>query len=217
MMDHSLRRGEQTRNTIVEAAHDLFVQQGYHGTSMRQIAQRAGIALGGLYNHFESKEKVFESVFLEYHPYLQTIPALLAARRENIETFAQDAINSMVAALEDRPDFMNLMFIELVEFNSVQLGELFTSLMPTISSIVQGVIETNQDRLRSIPPMMLMRFYFGMLFSYYMTDKIFAKYAPPEFQDGAMDYYIDIFLHGVMRADIEHRADTDHRADQADV
>ncbi len=89
------------------------------------------------------------------------------------------------------------MFIELVELNSVHVGELFTSLMPKIASIVHGVVESNQDRLRPIPPMMLMRFYFGMFFSYFLTEKIFAKYAPPEFQDGAMDYFIDIFLHGV--------------------
>ena len=49
-------RGERTRAEIIQAAHDLFIQQGYHGTSMRQIAGQAGIALGGLYNHFESKE-----------------------------------------------------------------------------------------------------------------------------------------------------------------
>ncbi len=106
MTDHSLRRGEQTRKTIIEAAHDLFVQQGYHGTSMRQIAQRAGIALGGLYNHFESKEKVFESVFLEYHPYLLVIPVMLAVRHESIEAFAQDALRQMIVAMEERPDFI---------------------------------------------------------------------------------------------------------------
>jgi AcrR family transcriptional regulator len=55
MSDESLSRGERTRETILDAARQLFIQQGYHGTSMRQIASQAGIALGSLYNHFPNK------------------------------------------------------------------------------------------------------------------------------------------------------------------
>ena len=65
-MEESLSRGEQTRNAILQAAHDLFVQQGYHGTSMRQIAKQAGLALGGLYNHFASKEDVFQAATISF-------------------------------------------------------------------------------------------------------------------------------------------------------
>ncbi len=41
-------KGELTRASILEGAYQLFLQQGYHGTSMRQIAEEAGIALGGI-------------------------------------------------------------------------------------------------------------------------------------------------------------------------
>ncbi len=63
MGERNVFRGEQTRGEIIRAAHKLFVQQGYHGTSMRQIAKQAGIALGGLYNHFDSKQEVFQAEF----------------------------------------------------------------------------------------------------------------------------------------------------------
>ena len=39
-----LSRGEKTRQRILDAALELFCRQGYHGTSMRQIATRAGLA-----------------------------------------------------------------------------------------------------------------------------------------------------------------------------
>ena len=45
-------KGERTRTAIIDAAFDLFVRKGYHATSMRQIADEAGLAPGGLYNHF---------------------------------------------------------------------------------------------------------------------------------------------------------------------
>ena len=43
---------------------------------MRQIAQKADLALGGIYNHFDSKEAVFKAVIAAYHPFVDVIPRL---------------------------------------------------------------------------------------------------------------------------------------------
>lgn len=43
------------RRLIVESAAMCFIEQGFHQTSVRDISKRAGISLGNLYNHFESK------------------------------------------------------------------------------------------------------------------------------------------------------------------
>jgi hypothetical protein len=40
-------KGERTRAVLLNAAKRLFVSKGYHGTSMREIADEAGLALGG--------------------------------------------------------------------------------------------------------------------------------------------------------------------------
>jgi AcrR family transcriptional regulator len=199
MSDERLRRGEQTRNNIIQAAHDLFVRQGYHGTSMRQIAKKVGIALGGLYNHFDSKEEVFQAVFLEYHPYQEVLPVILETQGETIEQFVHDAIYRMKAALEDRPNLMNLMFIETVEFKNTHAHQLFSRMLPQLQTILQRVTEENRERLRPIPPLILLRAFFGLFFSYYLTEAIFTEKAPLEFRQGAIDYLIDIFLHGVLK------------------
>jgi AcrR family transcriptional regulator len=65
----TVKKGEATRLTIENAAIQLFLEQGYHATSMRQIARGAGVALGGIYNHFSSKEQIFDQVLIEKHPY----------------------------------------------------------------------------------------------------------------------------------------------------
>src|SRR5512140_3258307 len=80
-------RGGQTRAGLVSAAYELFLEHGFHGTSMRQIAQRAGLALGGIYNHFTSKEEVFVAVLMAYHPYHEMIPAIAQARGATAEEF----------------------------------------------------------------------------------------------------------------------------------
>ena len=151
MSEATLSRGEATRQKIVQVAHQLFVQHGYHGASMRRIAQNADIALGSLYNHYSSKEDLFEAVFLAYHPYNEVIPAIQQATGENVEDILRDAMSRMVSALGSRPEFLKLMFIEIVELNSMHANQLFINLFPQLQRIAQDIYDQHHPRLRSIP------------------------------------------------------------------
>ena len=55
-------KGERTASRVMDIAENLFAAQGYDGTSLRQIADRANIKQPGLYNHFSSKEALYEAV-----------------------------------------------------------------------------------------------------------------------------------------------------------
>lgn len=50
---------ELTRSLIMEAAHDLFIHEGYQHVSMRQIAKQLGYSHGALYYHFDNKAELF--------------------------------------------------------------------------------------------------------------------------------------------------------------
>src|ERR1700756_4195099 len=51
-------RAEDTRRRIYEAALELFREKGFEQTTMRDIAAQAGVALGGAYYYFSSKEAI---------------------------------------------------------------------------------------------------------------------------------------------------------------
>ena len=51
-------RAEQTRAAIADAAMALFRERGYDATTMRAVAQRAGVSLGNAYYYFGSKEEL---------------------------------------------------------------------------------------------------------------------------------------------------------------
>jgi AcrR family transcriptional regulator len=57
-------RAEDTRRRIYEAAMELFREKGFEQTTMRDIAAKAGVALGGAYYYFSSKEAI---VLAFYH------------------------------------------------------------------------------------------------------------------------------------------------------
>ena len=44
---------------IEQAARKLFTRQGFHGTTVRQIARAAGVSMGKLYLYYPNKEDIF--------------------------------------------------------------------------------------------------------------------------------------------------------------
>lgn len=58
-----------TRERILDVALDLFLAQGYDGTSLRQIAEQLGVTKAALYYHFESKEDILLALHMRIHDF----------------------------------------------------------------------------------------------------------------------------------------------------
>lgn len=54
---------ETKKTLIVDSALHLFAEHGFHATSIRQIAKKAKISKGLMYNYFESKEELLKEIF----------------------------------------------------------------------------------------------------------------------------------------------------------
>lgn len=52
-------RTEEIGQTVLDAALDLYLEQGYEKTTIRQILEKAGIKNGSLYNIYRGKEEIF--------------------------------------------------------------------------------------------------------------------------------------------------------------
>ncbi len=78
---------------IVQAAVKLFAGKGFHGTSMRAIADAAGVSIGAIYHHFSSKDDVFLAILRqEYERRRAAIEELRAqglAPREMVQRVAR--------------------------------------------------------------------------------------------------------------------------------
>ena len=192
-------KGEVTRLAIEEAAIALFMEQGYHATSMRQIAKRARHPLGGIYNHFSSKEEIFKGIIIDKHPYRIILPAILEAEGEKLEDFLRHAFHIIIAAMGERPEFVNLMLIELVEFKGKHGSMLLREVAPKILPIFERVVKSRKD-LRVSHPAVLMRSFIGMVVSYLITGIIISNSVLNKLMPkNSADAYVDIFLHGILK------------------
>lgn len=58
-------RGAATRERIVREAFALFAEHGFHAVSVRDIAAAVGVKDASLYNHFPTKQAIFDAVLAD--------------------------------------------------------------------------------------------------------------------------------------------------------
>jgi AcrR family transcriptional regulator len=193
----TVRKGEATHDRILEAAYQLFLKQGYHATSMRQIVDQAGITMGGIYNHYPSKEAIWEEVLIARHPYHEIIPLLKSAEGETIAEYIKNAAEHLVSELGRRDDLLNLMFIELVEFNGKHIPGLFNLIVPEINQLFE-VFKQKRGKLRPNTLQVLIRSFAGLFFSYYFTDIMMPKELHPLMGENSLGAFVNIYLYGIL-------------------
>lgn len=193
-----LKKGEATRLAIEDAAIELLLEQGYHATSMRQIAERAGLALGGIYNHFAGKDEIFEAIIVDKHPYKRILPLVLETPGENTEEFLRNAFRITITELSSNPIYIKLMLIEMVEFGGRHGAAMLKEIAPKVLPLFEQMLKVRKG-LRIANPAMFLRSFFGMVISYFITEmvisnSVISKLMPKD----AADVYLDIYLHGIL-------------------
>ena len=192
-------KGEATRLAVENAAIELFMEQGYHATSMRQIAEQAGLALGGIYNHFASKDEIFEAIIVDMHPYKRILPLVLETPGDTAEAFLRNAFKIIVAEFGKNPVYIKMMMIEMVEFSGKHGAAMLKEITPKVLPVFEQLLKVRKG-FRVSNPAMFLRSFFGMVISYFLTEMItnnsvLTKLMPKD----AADVYIDIYLHGILK------------------
>jgi AcrR family transcriptional regulator len=113
-VDHTEAAGPgSTRERILEVALDLFTEQGFDKTSLREVSERVGVTKAALYYYFPSKEQIFSELVQRVHsvgnhgldllPILDDGPLDLAAAAEGMEKFLDQILaQSKVFLLMER-------------------------------------------------------------------------------------------------------------------
>jgi AcrR family transcriptional regulator len=76
-----------TREKILDVALDLFTDQGFDGTSMREIAERLHISKPAIYYHFASKEEILLALHLRLHQLVRPTFARLTGQAMTLQVW----------------------------------------------------------------------------------------------------------------------------------
>ncbi len=88
----------RTRAALLDAARELIREQGYEGTTLREVARRAGMTSGAIYGNFRDRDELFMALADAYWPPLTPQFAAGAGLPEMMRAFAA----ALIAAVPDR-------------------------------------------------------------------------------------------------------------------
>ena len=77
--------GASTRERILDVALDLFTDQGFDGTSMREIAERLQISKPAIYYHFASKDEILMALHMRLHEFGKAALARLTGQTVTLQ------------------------------------------------------------------------------------------------------------------------------------
>ena len=99
------RRLQEGKDRISSAAISLFLVDGYHNTSVREIAQKAGLSVGSVFNYFTSKEEIL--FFLLSYGQVR-MGTQLREQRAEFERLKRDGLNPRDLFLRAYADYARL-------------------------------------------------------------------------------------------------------------
>jgi AcrR family transcriptional regulator len=103
-------KGEQTKAVILETALDLFREKGYEETTMRAIAERAGLALGNTYYYFRSKEHLIQAFYSHTHEERLASSVALLEKERDLKKRLHGILCEMIETIEPYHRFAGVLF-----------------------------------------------------------------------------------------------------------
>lgn len=106
----STSRGDATRTRILESALSLFRERGYEETTMRAVAEKAGVALGNAYYYFRSKEHLIQAFYERTHEEHLAACADRCARERNLQERLRIFLRAKIETSEPYHRFSGVLF-----------------------------------------------------------------------------------------------------------
>ena len=103
-------KGEQTRTLILNSALDLLADRGYEKTTMRAIAEKAGVSLGNAYHYFTSKEHLRQAFHHRTHEEHLAASRPILESETNLKPRLLQVLRLKIETLEPYHEFAGVLF-----------------------------------------------------------------------------------------------------------
>lgn len=160
------------KQEIMEAALELFSQRGFHNTTMAQVARRAGVGVGTLYQHFQGKEELYHSILEDKCNRLLDNLRALVQEEDATEENLKRLLTAQIDFVEKHRSFFKLYLSEqLATLEAVRekLGLKADVIYGRFFQLFQDIMErgVKKGELRDISSTHLTRAYMGILNSFF--------------------------------------------------
>jgi AcrR family transcriptional regulator len=133
---HAARRRD-TRVRIQQVALELFAEQGYERTSLREIAERLGVTKAALYYHFKSKEDIVRSFTEDYFCRIDALIAWGRGQRPGPRT-AEELLDRYITIVIESGEVFRFLERNQATIHGTEDGKhRFTQFRPRLAALME--------------------------------------------------------------------------------
>lgn len=198
-------RSEKSRAQILEAALKLYSHQGYRGTSIREVAELAGVSTGNVYHQFPDKEAIFNALLDEYWraiaaPDFPLNKALAeGAFPDDLEALGRAARESV----KRYRAHVALIYVDVVEFEGRHIRKFYSDMARRYETFVNshpGKAALQKKLRPGVSPVSAVMLATRLLLHYFAVEVVFG--VPNHFgkdSDTVLREFADILSYGMLR------------------
>lgn len=200
-------RSERSRAQILEAALKLFSHHGYGATSVRDIAEAAGVSKGNVYHHFPDKETIFRELLDQYFQAMST-PDFPFNRALAGSTFPENLEELGHAAREtvaEYRDHVALIYVDVVEFDGSHIRKFYSDMSSRFEAFLKS--HHMEDELKAklqegLSPTAAVMLATRIFYNYFSIEIIFGvKEHFGKDTEAVVSEISRILRHGMLRSD----------------
>jgi AcrR family transcriptional regulator len=168
---------ERNKVQIQRAALQLFTRKGFHGTTVREIAKKAGVSMGNLYTYYDTKEQIFVGLVDKLGQKLEAIrqkelmPLMESPDPDSLRKLAR-AIGRIVS---ENLDYWRLMYIDVVEFRHKHFIHSFREITGGLRTSAGAVIRSSKIEFpEGVSPSLAYTAIYLHFFTYFLAEELFG-------------------------------------------
>lgn len=148
------------RDQIIEAAIEVIAEQGFQRTTIKQIAQKANIADGTIYNYFQNKDAIFLDIMKRLSEAEVREVQFAEAQQMDIETFITSYVAHRMQDIEDNYRSLKIVIQETMvnaDLNRAMYEQIYKPTFTLAENFLQHLIV--QGEIDTIDPVMAARLF----------------------------------------------------------
>jgi len=199
-------RSERSRSQIMEAALKLFSHRGYGATSVRDIAEAAGVSKGNVYHHFPDKETIFRALLDQYFTAMSRpdFPFNHALAQgtfpDNLEDLGRAARESVAQYREE----VALIYVDVVEFDGSHIRKFYEDMASRFDTFLKahGLEDQLKSKLQDgLSPISAVMLATRIFYNYFSVEILFGvKDHFGKSTDEVVEEISRILRHGMLKA-----------------
>jgi len=200
-------RSERSRAQILEAALKLFSHHGYGATSVRDIAEAAGVSKGNVYHHFPDKETIFRELLDQYFRTMSTpdFPFNRALASQSFPENLEELGHAARATVAEYRDYVALIYVDVVEFDGSHIRKFYSDMANRFEKFLQ--VHGMEDELKAklqegLSPVAAVMLATRIFYNYFSIEIIFGvKEHFGKDTEAVVSEISRILRHGMLRSD----------------